>query len=105
MNSNVLCIGDKMKKFKNHELDDELYTFFQSLLDRDVNGGLLTYLLCRHAMEIGLSAKAEPDKIIYNVLSGLIGPVSEGLETKPACLSSDKDRAINDNNPKKMTTH
>lgn len=94
-----------MTTLKNHEIDDELYSFFQGLLEKGVNGGLLTYLLCKHAMEIGLSAKADPDKIIYNILSGLIGPVSDGLETKPACLSSDKDRAINDNNPKKLTTH
>ena len=93
-----------MKKFKNHEIDEELYSFFQELLDRGVNGGLLAYLLCRHAMEIGLSAKADPHKIIYNLLSGLIGPISDELETKPACLSSKKDRAINDNS-KKIITH
>lgn len=105
INSDNLCIGDKMKKFKNHEIDEELYSFFQELLDRGVNGGLLAYLLCRHAMEIGLSAKADPHKIIYNLLSGLIGPISDEIETKPACLSSKKDKAINDNNSKKMITH
>lgn len=94
-----------MNKLKNHEIDDELYSFFQELLDKGANGGLLTYLLCRHAMQIALSAKVDQHKLIYNLLSGLIGPVSEGLNTRPECISSKNDRALNDNNPPKLTNH
>ena len=100
-----LVLEKLMKRNKNNEIDDELCSFFQELLDKGVNGGLLTYLLCRHAMQIALSAKVDHHKLIYNLLSGLMGPVSEGLNTKPQCISSKNDRALNDNNPPKLTTH
>ena len=88
---------------KEIEIDERLHEFFNELLNEGVSPALLTFLLCRHAMEISLSLTNETDKIFFNILSGLIGPASDRIDAKPKCLSTDKDKAVNDNNPKKLT--
>ena len=92
-----------MKKIQDNDVDQILYDLCNDLLDDGVNPGLLTCLLSRHAMEISLSSCKEPEKIFFNILSGLFGPVSEKINTKPKCLTTKLDKAINDNNPKKLT--
>ena len=92
-----------MNKLKNNEIDNALYVLFQDMFDDGVETGLLTYLLSKHAMEIALSSCNEADKVIFNVLNGMLRSVAEKNDNKPKCLSTENDKALNDNNPKKLT--
>jgi len=92
-----------MNKLKNNEIDNALYAFFQEMLDDGVEAGLLTYLLSKHSMEIALSSCNEADRVIFNVFNGILRAVAEKNDTKPKCLSTENDKALNDNNPKKLT--
>ena len=88
---------------KYNKIDNSLYAFFQEMLDEGVESGLLTYLLSKHAMEIALSSCNEADKVMFNVLNGMLRSVAEKNDIKPKCLSTEKDKALNDNIPKKLT--
>ena len=93
----------KINNKNNNEIDNVLYSLFQEMLEDGVEAGLLTYLLSKHAMEIALSSCNEADKVIFNVLNGILRVVAEKNDTRPKCLSTENDKALNDNNPKKLT--